>query len=398
MQKKAFVVVGLGFGDEGKGLATDYLCAHSNKPLVIRFNGGHQAGHTVVTSSGYQHTFSTFGAGTLRGVPTYWSSYCTFSPAILLPEYHSLPVRPTLLVDRNCPVTTHYDVLYNRALEATRGDARHGSCGLGFGATLERHQSLELQLCVPDLLDPALYQTKLQLIRAYYQEKITDNTRFSFDLFDHDSADHQFGQEAKEISKLYQQDIIQLVQENEVFAADTPWETFIFEGAQGILLDMDFGVYPHVTRSNTTSKNALQLLSRYLPDVAATAEIFYVTRSYQTRHGAGPLPHIEENLELVYQKQETNLHNEHQGAFRISCLNIDSLNHALNYDAHFSKGLAKHLLITCLDQVQAKQKPLPYYYKGAVSKTNYRAILNLLDCEFKSHLFSFSSCADDMAN
>jgi adenylosuccinate synthase len=398
MQKKAIIVVGLGFGDEGKGLATDYLCSQSAKPLVIRFNGGHQAGHTVVTASGHQHIFSTFGAGTLRGIPTYWSNYCTFSPAILLPEYRSLPIQPILLVDRHCPVTTHYDVLYNRALEATRGDARHGSCGLGFGATLERHQFPELQLCAPDLLNSALYQAKLQLIRTYYQTKITDNTRFSFDLFDHDSADQQFGREAEEIGNLHQQGIIQLVQESEVFATDTPWETFIFEGAQGVLLDMDFGIHPHVTRSNTTSKNALRLLSRHLPDVAATAEIFYVTRSYQTRHGAGPLPHIEENLELVRYEQETNLYNDHQGAFRISCLNVDSLNHALDCDANFSKGLEKHILITCLDQVQAKQKQLPYYYKGTVSKTNYTALPNLLDCKFKSHLFSFSSCADDMAN
>lgn len=395
MQKKAFVVVGLGFGDEGKGLATDYLCAHAARPLVVRFNGGHQAGHTVVTSSGHQHIFSTFGAGTLRGIPTYWSRYCTFSPAILLPEYRSLPVRPMLLVDRCCPVTTHYDVLYNRALEATRGDARHGSCGLGFGATLERHQLPELQLCAPDLLNSALYQAKLQLIRTYYKAKITADTRFSFDLFNHDSADQQFGREAEEISNLHQQGIIQLVRESEVFTADNPWETFIFEGAQGVLLDMDFGTHPHVTRSNTTSKNALRLLSSHLPDVAATAEIFYITRSYQTRHGAGPLPHIENGIMLFNSEHETNQYNEHQGPFRTSCLNIDSLNYALECDAHFSQGLPKHLLITCLDQVEAEQ--LLCYHDGARNKMPYNTIPSLLKCEFRSCLFSFSSCADNMA-
>lgn len=394
MQKKAFVVIGLGFGDEGKGLATDYLCSRSTKPLVVRFNGGHQAGHTVVTASGHRHVFSTFGAGTLRGVPTYWSSYCTFSPAILLPEYRSLPVRPTLLIDHCCPVTTHYDVLYNRALEATRGDARHGSCGLGFGATLERHQFQELQLYVPDLLLPAVYKAKLKLIRSYYQAKITDNTRFSFDLFDHNTADEQFGQEAEEISNLCQQGIIQLVHEEEVFAEATPWETFIFEGAQGVLLDMDFGVHPHVTRSNTTSKNALQMLGRHLPDVAATAEVFYITRSYQTRHGAGPLLQVDNENSLFNREHETNQYNEHQGPFRTSYLNIDSLNYALDCDAHFSQGLSKHLLITCLDQIQPSQ--LPYCYNSTVARAHYTAIPSLLQCDFKSCQYSFSNCADNL--
>ncbi len=164
MPTKAFIIIGLGFGDEGKGLATDYWCQHSMQPLVIRFNGGHQAGHTVVMADGTRHVFSCFGAGTLRGAPTYWSSYCTFSPAALLQEYYQLPdfVRPKLLLDRQCPVTTHYDVLYNRALEASKGAARHGSCGLGFGASVERHQSDSYQLFAQDLLHPAVYRVKIQ--------------------------------------------------------------------------------------------------------------------------------------------------------------------------------------------------------------------------------------------
>jgi len=92
MRKKACIVVGLGYGDEGKGLTTDFLCGQSKFPLVIRFNGGHQAGHTVVTKDGVRHVFSSFGAGTLRNAPTYWSRYCTFSPAYLLYELESLPV------------------------------------------------------------------------------------------------------------------------------------------------------------------------------------------------------------------------------------------------------------------------------------------------------------------
>ncbi|MBX0293125.1 adenylosuccinate synthetase [Hymenobacter sp. HSC-4F20] len=391
MHKSAFIVVGLGFGDEGKGLATDYLCRHSPDPLVIRFNGGHQAGHTVVTESGHQHIFSTFGAGTLQGVPTYWSRYCTFSPAVLLPEYKSLPIRPRLLVDQQCPVTTHYDILYNRLLESTRGDSRHGSCGLGFGATIERHQYQALRLYPTDLLEVAKFKHKLQLIRSYYKAKIAQDTHFSFRQFDHDTADLEFEREAKEVRELVEQQIIQLVYEEDIFSLGTPWQTFIFEGAQGVLLDMDFGIAPHVTRSNTTSKNALQLLHEYLPTTAASATILYVTRSYQTRHGAGPIIGKEVSLSLINREHESNQFNEHQGEFRVSCLDLDALNFALTSDNQFSKGLSKQLLITCLDQLNAEK--VPYHHNGTVETVHYTALPTLLNVKFDRHLFSFDSCA-----
>ncbi|WP_426061263.1 adenylosuccinate synthetase [Hymenobacter sp. B1770] len=394
MERKAYVVVGLGFGDEGKGLATDYLCSYVTNPLVIRFNGGHQAGHTVVTKSGHKHVFSTLGAGTLRGVPTYWSSYCTFSPAILLPEYSSLGIQAKLFVDNNCPVTTHYDVLYNRAMEATRGLARHGSCGLGFGATIERHQLPELQLFPADLLSPALYKAKLQLIRSHYQAKVDQESSYSFNRFDHDAADHQFGVEAEEVRKLCQEGTIQLVNEDEMFAQNASWQSFIFEGAQGILLDMDFGTPPHITRSNTTSKNALEILKRQLP--ATTAEIMYVTRCYQTRHGAGPLASADESLELVNNDCESNQYNEHQGQFRVSNLNLDSLNYALSSDANFSRGLKKHLLITCLDQLGTSE--VPFYLNETPNRAHYTHLPSLLHCQFASHRFSFNSCADYLSS
>ena len=73
---KNFVIIGLGFGDEGKGLITDYFCSKLKNPLVIRFSGGHQVGHTVIYND-IRHMFSNFGSGTLRNIPTYWSKFCT---------------------------------------------------------------------------------------------------------------------------------------------------------------------------------------------------------------------------------------------------------------------------------------------------------------------------------
>jgi adenylosuccinate synthase len=393
--RQAQVVIGLGFGDEGKGVVTDFLCgqalAAGRTPLVVRFNGGHQAGHTVTLADGRRHVFSSFGAGTLRGVPTYWSAHCTFSPASVLQEYAALlalGAQPQLLVDTQCPVTTHYDVLYNRVLEAGRGPARHGSCGVGFGTTVARHQDTPLRLYAQDLRFPAVFTHKLQQIRAYYETKIKAETGFDFYQFDHDGEDRRFAQYARQLTDLHQAHPIQLVRPEEIFAATAPWQTYVFEGAQGILLDMDFGLFPHVTRSRTTAANALGLLHKHAPGLATTAEIHYVSRAYHTRHGAGPLPQ-ETSIELINNAQETNQLNDHQGAFRTGPLSVELLNYALSCDAAFSLGLTKHLVLTCLDQLPTGQ--LPCFHEGQLRQLAPAALPALLETAFATYRFSYSS-------
>lgn len=139
--------------------------------------------------------------------------------------------------------------------------------------------------------------------------------------------------------------------------------TPIFEGAQGILLDRDFGVFPNVTRSNTTSKNALKLYP--------FKEIYYVTRSYLTRHGNGFLPD-EKPLKLINNKKETNTGNRYQGKFRTAELNTDLLNYALQCDSHFAKGGKKNLVVTCMDQYELDLpellKKLPPFDKVFISR------------------------------
>ena len=399
--KQALIVVGLGFGDEGKGLTVNFLCgqalAAGRPPLVVRFNGGHQAGHTVVLADGRRHVFSSFGAGTLRGVPTYWSAYCTFSPASVLREYAALlalGTQPRLLVDGLCPVTTHYDVLYNRALEAGRGAARHGSCGVGFGATVARHQDTPLRLYAQDLRFPAVFTYKLGQIRAYYETKIAAETEVDFHQFDHDGEDQRFARYAAQLADLHRQQLIQLTCPEEIFGADAPWQAYVFEGAQGVLLDMDFGLFPHVTRSRSTSANALDLLKTYAPDLASTAEIYYVSRAYHTRHGAGPFP-PEASISLINNADETNQTNDHQGNFRTGPLSIELLNYAFSCDARFSAGLRKHLVVTCLDQLPDGQ--LPCLHQGRLQLLPPEQLPQLLETDFASYRFSYSSSGTGLA-
>jgi len=323
------VVVGIGWGDEGKGLTTSFLCSQTKNPLVVRFNGGQQAGHTVVYEN-KRHVFSSFGAGTLQGVPTYWSKYCTFDPCAFLQEYYVLNLNnsPRVYVHPLCPVTTPFDIFHNRKTEKEK---RHGSVGMGFGATIQRQEDY-YKLFVQDLYFESILIPKLYAIAEYYgiehpQEDIAD-----------------FLRSVQKVKSLIQ------VEDDSIMIGYVP----IFEGAQGILLDMDFGFFPNVTRSNTTSKNAFEF------GIDDITDVYYVTRTYATRHGNGLfLP--EEDLKLVNNENETNKSHEYQGQFRTANLDINLMNYALQCDSNFVPGdVRKNLVITCMDQYPIKVDDLLY--------------------------------------
>lgn len=392
MNKKAIIIVGLGYGDEGKGLTTDYFCRISPNPLVIRYNGGHQAGHTVVLKNGSRHVFSNFGSGTLAGVSTYWSNFCTFAPFQFLEEYRKLYFIPPFYLDIKCPVTTHYDILFNRALEKSKGNLRSGSCGLGFGATLHRHTQDFLQLTTDDLRDINLTRSKLSQIRAYYKNKIETETNYYFDQFDHDSEDILFLESVAQIIKLISNGFISLVTENEIFS-NKEWHTYIFEGAQGILLDPTYGIPPYVTKSNTTSQNAIKILNRNFETEIET-NICYVTRAYATRHGAGPFKSCEPVTLINGITIETNNDNEYQGKFNVGYLNVNLLNYAIGCDERHSFKTPKLLMITCIDQVISEQ--IPVLINNTLHTFHYSRLPTLLNCNFTTTIFSNSCCSENL--
>ncbi|MCI5211333.1 MAG: adenylosuccinate synthase, partial [Candidatus Electrothrix sp. ATG2] len=248
------VVIGAGFGDEGKGLFTDYLCRNAERPLVIRFSGGQQAGHTVV-HNGIRHVFSNFGAGTLQGAPSYFARFCTIDPVGIVNELDVLlekGVEPLLYIDAECPVTTPYDIRFNQQHHP------HGSCGVGFGATLNREEHF-YSLTFADLFYPWVLETRLQLIRDFYQG-------------DPDVVLDDFLQCCSVITRS------PWVRMSRGIPPD-PFSDAIYEGSQGLLLDQHYGFFPYVTRSDTGTKNIFALCGESMP------EIFLITRAYQTRHG-----------------------------------------------------------------------------------------------------------------
>ena len=360
------IVLGTGFGDEGKGQAVHSL-SHP-KTLVIRFSGGHQCGHTVTTKTGMRHIFAQFGAGTLQGSATYISQYCTVFPTAFMNEYKSLQLLninlpvideqqsyliadanhihplasslPTYYVHPLAMLTTPYDLAFNRALSMITG---HGTCGVGFGTTLQRNEDY-YNLYVNDIHTPYIYDTKMSFIKKYYDEKIKTLNMSSQITYENEL---KIAWEGWEESLIFYRDFIAIASLDEIIPQ---YDDFVFEGSQGILLDQHFGFFPHVTRSNTTSMNAIEIISN---STLKNQEIntFYVSRCYQTRHGNGPFPD-NNGFELTNNSAESNRENDWQGMFRVAPLDFSLIRHAVKCDAIYNSNGEKHLIITCLDHLK----------------------------------------------
>lgn len=325
-------VIGLGFGDEGKGFTTDYLSHRYPNSIVIRFNGGHQAGHTVQLKDGKRHVFSNFGSGTLRGVPTYWTENCTVDPVGIMREHKVLEsYRPILHLSPNCPVVTPFDKFYNQINPST---IHHGTCGVGFGETLEREENL-YSLRVMDLLFDSVVTAKLALIKKYYADKYNRSV----------------GKELDVDIKLFYKAVKFIFDCKDILISEftDDYENYIMEGAQGILLDKNIGFFPHVTRSNTTYNEAVKVASDLFNHTVAVKP-YFVTRAYQTRHGNGPM--TNENIPISLSKDivETNKDSEYQGKFRRTLLDLDLIQYGL-FKQRLGK-LSSNLMITCLDHLE----------------------------------------------
>lgn len=335
---KSYIVVGTGFGDEGKGITTDFLCrTHPTSSIVVRFSGGQQAGHNVKVGD-VSHVHSNFGSGTLRGVPSYFTEHCTIYPLTIFRERHVLVekgINPVLYIHPLVNVTTPADVAFNRIREKKLG---HGSCGLGVGATMNRNINSGYKLFGIDLSNDVILFNKISSIYNYYK-----------DLMSGEYTDD----ELLEFQEIYEKELFYFknaIRKTPFFIKSYDflknYENIIFEGSQGVLLDMDHGIFPHVTYSNTTSKNALTICEKIgIFDI----EIYYPTRCYHTRHGNGWMSNREE-IKLINNQDEINVFNEWQKDFKIGEMDYDLLNYALDVDNIYSEGIKKNLVVTCLDQ------------------------------------------------
>jgi adenylosuccinate synthase len=314
--RQAFVVVGMAFGDEGKGRVVDALVERHRADLVVRFNGGPQASHTVVRD-GRTHRFHQFGAGALQGCRTHLSRHMMVEPMSLRREAQELGggALDRVTIDPRAPVLTPYHAAVNRARERKRGASRHGSCGAGIG---ELAADMADQTRCPVLRVADLYRADhaadvlCEIWDCKVRELMVECDVHNFAALDPPAAT----MDPRELAAEYGSFAVRMTNMR-AFREDedvlSRAETVVFEGAQGVLLDEDVGFPPHHTWSCTTSGNAWLLLNEAERVATVAVKTYGVLRTYATRHGAGPLP--TEWLE-VRLHDDNNPTNEWQGALR----------------------------------------------------------------------------------
>lgn len=348
--KKAKIVIGANFGDEGKGLMTDYFCSQfpkTERVLNVRFNGGAQAGHTVVTPEGQRHVFSHFGSGSfLPNVATWLGPEFIVNPILFRREYeklNALGIWPMVYIHPKCLLTMPQDMMINQFIETRRGMNRHGSCGVGIYETLLRSQA-QTDITMLDLdRFGSTYVHRFSLDIDYYDferlEKMTGMTL----------TDPEKALLMNQNIRAHFNDDLKFMMDHSVLLNESVFEKFdyvVFEGAQGLMLDQNNTEYfPHLTPSNTGITNVLDYVQR---DVQV--EICYVTRPYLTRHGAGKLPGECTREEVGAKIDLTNHQNEWQGSLRYAKMDWKEFGKRCVHDAFPLAGQIMSFAFTHMDE------------------------------------------------
>jgi adenylosuccinate synthase len=278
------VVVGTQWGDEGKGKVVDWLTDHAQG--VVRFQGGHNAGHTLVIK-GVKTALQLIPSGIMRdGVACYIGNGVVVDPTHLLGEIERLEgigveVRSRLFVSESCPLILPFHVEVDKAREALRetsGAGKIGTTGKGIGPAYE-DKVARRALRVQDLKHPERFAKKLRELLELHNFALggyLKSTPLEFQpIFDHAMA-------VAEQLKPMLADV-----GYRIYAASRAGANLLFEGAQGTLLDIDHGTYPYVTSSNCVAGNAAAGAG-VGPD--QLHYILGITKAYTTRVGSGPFP------------------------------------------------------------------------------------------------------------
>ncbi|MEO5874714.1 MAG: adenylosuccinate synthetase [Streptosporangiaceae bacterium] len=335
------IVVDLGYGDAGKGTVVDWLCATGAR-TVVRFNGGAQAAHNVVTDDGRHHTFAQFGSGTFTpGVRTHLSRFMLVDPLALAAEAAHLrsvgvpDALERLTVDASALLTTPYHRAANQARELARGAGRHGSCGMGIGETAAYALEHPSAPRAGDCVHPARLRRVLGEVRDWVLAEFP--TAQVPPVEDCAEAFSSFAARVRLVDSSY---LSELLREGPV----------VFEGAQGVLLDEWHGFHPYTTWSTTTFANAETLLD------GISARRLGVVRTYLTRHGPGPFVTEDPNLSLP---EPHNGHGDWQGAFRLGHFDAVALRYALDVT-----GPVDGLAVTHLDACSRADLRICDAYEG----------------------------------
>lgn len=278
---KNVVILGTQWGDEGKGKVVDLLT--EDVAAVVRFQGGHNAGHTLVID-GKKTVLHLIPSGILReDVQCIIGNGVVLSPAALKTEVLELleqgvPAVDRLKISAACPLILPYHIAIDQARELAKGENKIGTTGRGIGPAYE-DKVARRAIRIGDLLDSERFSTKLKEVLEYYNFVLTQYHKVAPISFDEVYAE---GLEMAEFIRPMVADTITLLHDLRKAGAN-----IMFEGAQGSLLDVDHGTYPYVTSSNTTAGGA--------PAGAGFGPLYLdyvlgITKAYTTRVGSGPFP------------------------------------------------------------------------------------------------------------
>jgi adenylosuccinate synthase len=397
--KTAYVVIGAGFGDEGKGLITDYLTRRSGGRAVARFNGGAQAGHTVQLPNGVRHVFGHYASGTLANANTILSNKFIVNPFLLKKEHDALAKitkgRTQVAAMAGARVTTFYDMVLNQLKERARGNDRHGSCGCGINETVTRHE--ELPLRVGDQVSEFYAVHKAMAVKLHnyveannldWQALVRENGSLELDPITHAWSAYS------------------TIQDLIVKVSDRPAHHLVpsvFEGAQGLMLDEHLGAFPHVTRSMTGLPQAVAAAMDMGVDHLIPV---YVTRAYSTRHGAGLFKYEDQPISdgFVF-VDPTNVDNEWQGSIRKAPLRLGQLQHFIGSDLVRGERIAEacgvtlgkaQLAVTCLDQLGPNVNVIDMF--GEVLDIKTETLHNVIAtvCALEPFLLSYGPTNQDV--
>ena len=278
---KNVVVVGTQWGDEGKGKIVDWLTDHAQG--VVRFQGGHNAGHTLVIA-GRKTVLHLIPSGILRGkVACYIGNGVVLSPQALLEEVDTLEaagvdVVPRLKISEACPLILPHHIAVDRARENAKGEAKIGTTGRGIGPAYEdkvARRAIRLQ----DLFHRKRFAAKLGEVLDYHNFMLKNYYKVPVVDF-HQTLDETIAL-ADRIKPMVA-DVPRLLYE-----AQQSGNNLLFEGAQGTLLDVDHGTYPYVTSSNCVAGAAAAGAG---VGPGGLHYVLGITKAYTTRVGSGPFP------------------------------------------------------------------------------------------------------------
>lgn len=392
--RSCLLIAGLGFGDEGKGSHTDWAARFYGASLVVRYNGGPQNSHTVTLPDGRYHTFRQFGSATfVPDVRTHLSEYVLVNPIAMMIEEKKLSelgvkdAFARLTIHSEAVVITPYQRSLNMLTEIANGSAAHGSCGHGLGVARQdsiNHPGAVLR--ASHIRDKDETATRLKFIEEIHSdgarhlhEKIKGSPLTTpDDLVLAEEAMQWFdgGHSREFLWHQYEKFPTHAILpdahwnlSNILLAKD---EVVIFEGSQGALLDEDNKeFYPHVTWTNTTYRNALQMINsateiagRSKPKVTRIGCL----RPYATRHGAGPLPREDSILTDYMRARANTIHTEHnktnrfQGSLRYGFLDLALVKRAIYSMSAW--GGVDQIAMSCMDHLIEAEETAVFDSKG----------------------------------